>query len=346
MAIPVDTVWEVQTTGNDANGAGWSNAQKGATGTDMSQGAPTVFTSTLSAVGTTSLTDSAAGFVNTMLGNVIQIAGQGFYCIQGFTSASVVVVDRALGTFSTTSGRVGGPVTLPAILGAAVVGTNTIYIKAGTYTITLATNNVAGGCYSSGVAALIVGYSTNRNTSNTDTKPYFVLSGVSTSVMFACSFSLLYNLSMDGASQTSSRGTTGVSVRCLFANFTNNASTGNAVLCEFTGCTNNAAATGSCFHCVAHGNNNVGFAGIVVTNCIANGNTGHGFQGNSQAHNCVSYGNTGGTTDGFVSGATTPCTYINCISESNGRYGFNKGTAGAPQFYLINCSAKNNSTET
>ena len=129
MAIPADTLWEVQSTGSDNNGGGWSNAQKGATGVDMTQSAPVAFTATLSATATTTLTDSAAGFLNTMLGNVINISGQGSYCIQGFTNSSTVTVDRALGTFSTTSGVVGGPRASVGSVGGSMSGGNIIWCK-------------------------------------------------------------------------------------------------------------------------------------------------------------------------------------------------------------------------
>ncbi len=105
----------------------------------------TTFTSNLSAVGTTTLTCSSALFLNTMLGNVIQISGQGFYCIQGFTSTTVVTVDRALGTFSTTSGWVGGALASPGQALAVSEQGNSTYIKAGTYSITSTTANVSGG---------------------------------------------------------------------------------------------------------------------------------------------------------------------------------------------------------
>src|SRR4051812_21700193 len=74
MAIPADTVFEVRTAGSDyLCSGGFSIAQKGATGVDYSQqdAAQKTFAATLSAAATTTLTDSAAGFLNTYLGNLI-----------------------------------------------------------------------------------------------------------------------------------------------------------------------------------------------------------------------------------------------------------------------------------
>ncbi len=62
-----------------------------------------------SGVATTTFTDAtAANFTAAMVGNCINIAGQGFYFVTSFTNASNVVVDRALGTFSGASWALGG----------------------------------------------------------------------------------------------------------------------------------------------------------------------------------------------------------------------------------------------
>ena len=175
MAIPADTVWEVQTTGSDSNGGGFSTASKGATGVDMTYASPSVvtFTSTLSGAGGTTLTDSANGFANTMLGNVINISGQGLYCITAYIGAGSVTVDRALGTFSTTTGRVGGahatltPTLAPGTAFGAAPG-NTVWMKAGTYTLT---SSVAiNGTNTSGASALPItvnGYASTRGDNGT-----------------------------------------------------------------------------------------------------------------------------------------------------------------------------------
>lgn len=151
MALPADTIFRVRSGGSDTLcGGGFSIANKGATGVDHSQqdSANHTFTNTLSAVGTTSLTDSGAGFSNTMLGNLIQITGQGVYCITAFTNSSVVTVDRALGTFSTTIGYEGGAFTTIDKANGIVTAGNIISIQAGitlTLTTAIAMANVGGG---------------------------------------------------------------------------------------------------------------------------------------------------------------------------------------------------------
>lgn len=210
-AHPADTTFEVNTTGSDANGCAFSTASKGATGTDLTYPTPTVttFTSSLSAVGTTILTDSGAGFSNTMLGDAVNIVGQGLYVITGFTSSSAVTVDATLGTFSTTSGKVGGACASPGYIGGAKVAGNDVWIKAGTYTITSASSNIAGGVVvdSTGGASasnnsVWYGYSSTRG--DDGTPPLLQASGIATVSIFKASGSLVYvrNIKVDGASLT------------------------------------------------------------------------------------------------------------------------------------------------
>jgi hypothetical protein len=346
MAIPADTVWEVETTGDDTNGGGFSIVNKGATGVDMTYGGSTAivtFTSTLSAVGTTTLTDSAAGFLNTMLGNVINIVGQGFYCIVGFTTTSVVTVDRNLGTFSTTSGKVGGATATFGVVGGVVVAANTIFIKSGTYTITTASTNVSNGCVSMASGCIWVGFSTTRTVSNNDTMPSLVIgAGVSAATIFTGS-GYIINLSLDGTLQTTSRGcNTTASYKCKFSNFTNTGANATSVLSEFTGCTTQPACNGNTLSCVAHGNTAASFGGAVVINCIAYANTATPFSTNICVSS-VAYGNTGASTDGFTQNTTGSTVCVNCIAESNGRYGF-LASASSANHLLINCSTYNNGT--
>lgn len=171
MAIPADTVWEVRTTGSDSLcSGGFSAANKGATGVDytVQNSAQYTYTANLSGAGGTTLT--GVGFTNDIPGNVINITGQGFYCITGFTNSTTVTVDRALGTFSGATGYVGGGL---ATLSQAVtnhVSQNKIYVlNTGTpYTITVQ-QNIVGGAASAYTE--VIGYTTNRNPYNTDAKP-------------------------------------------------------------------------------------------------------------------------------------------------------------------------------
>ena len=334
MAIPADTVWEIQSTGSDSNGGGWSNANKGATGTDMSQGAPTTFTSNLSAVGTATLT--GVGFTNTLLGNVINIVGQGLYCIIGFTSSVAVTVDRNLGTFSTTTGVVGGPLATPGKMGSAMTAGNIAYIKAATYSITSATANVASGCVTipaqtaSANVGKLIGYSSSRGDLG---RPTLQASGISTfSILTVGTGNSVENLIIDGASLVSSRGivaSNGRAFNCKVVNCSNfGIFNGDALYCEVTGCT---------------GANNAGIQAVNTFRCVSHDNTSscNGFQpsgGGSVCVDCIAYGNNIGFTDNsnFVR-------WINCTSYANASHGFNLSTGtGNAGSNLYNCLSYGN----
>jgi hypothetical protein len=360
MALPSDTVWEVQTTGSDtAAGGGFSTSNKGATGLDLTQGANqavTTFTANLSAVGTTTLT--GVGFSNTMLGNVINITGQGFYCITAFTSSTAVTVDRALGTFAAATGSVGGALASPSIAALQAANGNDIYIKAGTYAISSASTGVAGGCVSPGTGNIrVIGYSTNRTPWNTDTSPLLqIQSGVSSASIIQGQGSF-FNLTLDANLQTTARCTSSSGanpfVRCTMKNATASPS-GNErfIFCQFTGFTQACVNNNNAFFCEAYGNTGLvyrgGNGGYQWIGCISYGNSsGSGFQpqgAGSILISCTAYNNGG---DGFDLSAGTPSavTCVNCYSEANGGYGF-KGSAASPLNYvtLINCGAYNNTS--
>ncbi len=342
--IPADAVWEVQTGGSDNNGGGFSVANKGATGTDATYptSSPVTFTSTLSAVGTTALTDSGAGFTNAMLGRAINIAGQGIYFLIGFTSSSIMTASATLGTFATTTGVVGGAFASPGKAGSVRVASNQVYIKAGTYSITSASTNVAGGCVSDATGGAVItweGYQTTRG--DLGTAPILQASGISTAVLFAVTGgstagSIIRNITVDGASLTSIQGFSfarrGVMYQLKAINCTNigiNALTGNLLVkCSATNITGGAEAIlfSQAIFCEAYSNTVPGFAV-------------GGTSGSFMAF-CLSYSNTGSTSDGFQVVGSTEISLISCVAYANGRDGFRFGTGEANQ--AINCIAEGN----
>ncbi len=349
-SLPADTVWEVNTTGSDtAAGGGFSVANKGATGTDLTYPTPTIttFTSNLSAVGTTTLTCLSALFTNTMLGNVIQISGQGFFCITGFTSTTVVTVHTAMGTFSTTSGWVGGALASPAVAAANKVASNIVYVKSGTYSITSASTNVAGGCVSDATAAgaklAWEGYQTTRG--DLGTAPILQASGISTFTIFAVvtgagNGAVIRNLTFDGASLTASKGfnnSNGLRLtcyKCTAKNCTNEGFTSTAIViciqCIATNITGGTAAFhGSIF----------GYASEAYSNTVP----GFEFSTSNQggAAFCLSYNNTGASSDGFQINAAQAYLFCN-TAYGNGRDGF-RIVSGAANPVLINNLAEANS---
>jgi hypothetical protein len=376
MAIPGDTVWEVRTTGSDTDcGGGFSDASKGASGTDLTQNDAAVYTYTsdLSATGTTTLTSAGGNFTSDIQGNVIAITGQGYYCITGFTNSTTVTVDRALGTFATTTGFVGGALASPGLAAGKITTGNIVYVKSGTYN-TSASSNVAGGNVNVDlVSSTWRGYGSTRNDGGT--KPILKANANSQTVMtFSRGTTFLDNFEVQGTGRTTVTGITcggfsGTALlwvyRCKVIDFDGigikdvSAGTLHVVGCEISGCTGTVgsgalnitqARGGSATGCYVHDNVVAGgvFSNITVKNCIFENNTGstsvHGLNFNSQVgwiYECAAYGNAG---HGFA--GVGLCTVTNCIAEGQTgttRAGFdNTNTNGL----LINCAVYNNTIST
>jgi hypothetical protein len=147
MALNAAIVWEVRTAGSDNNGGGFKT---GATGTDRSQqdAAQATLTTASTVHTTTTQINVAAGdytVASTDVGNVLQVTGgtatAGFYEITTVDTANNRwTVDRSVGTSGqTVAGAMGGALASPGkAAGAASVAGHIIYVKAGTYSITVA----------------------------------------------------------------------------------------------------------------------------------------------------------------------------------------------------------------
>ncbi len=375
MAIPADTVWEVRPSGSDTLcSGGWSFANAGMTGTDwtVQNGAKYTYTSDLSGVGTTTLTSAGANFTTDLLGNTIQIAGQGVYCIVGFTSTSIVTVDRNLGTFATTTGYVGGGFATMGKAGSVKVPGNTIYIKQGTYTYSNTANVAGGKLQFAGDAShqsWVVGYNTTRTKVNTDVGP--TLSPTTNSTTFAIdadSYCTVLNIIADN---TSSAKTSCIAfgcdqesyiIRCQAKAFNigyqTTGNSGNGTLATFIG--NYAYKCGTSYnlntgrshkilYCVSEdvaSNSNVdqfytSAEATQMVRCISKfaGSGGNAFTfagaSGSSAINCVAWKP---QVNSFaMSGAAI--TGVNCISEGAGQGGSGYGYQGATANILINCAS-------
>lgn len=144
MALSAQIIWEIRTTGNNDNGGGF---KAGASGTDYSQqdSAQLTLTDLAMTAGGTTLTSATGGFTAEMIGNVIRIKSgtnftAGWYEITARADTNTVTIDRDAtnGSDATSgTGSVGGARALPtdAFFEALTAG-NTVYIKAGTYTLT------------------------------------------------------------------------------------------------------------------------------------------------------------------------------------------------------------------
>jgi hypothetical protein len=377
MALSAATVWEVRPAGSGASDNNGGGFVTGATGTDYSQQDAAAYSGTnlaIDATTNTKVTSATHNFGAADVGNLLQItAGSGFTA--GFyqivsVAGNAATLDRSAGTLGSTGGTfaVGGALASPGKAAGAKVAGNNVWIKAGTYSITSASTNVAGGCVSdsggSGVTAVSrwEGYQTTRG--DKGTKPLLQAAGAISSFVLVTvgSYAVVDNLAVDGASKTSSRGfNVGTSassyIRCKASNCTNNgffANSLNAFLhfCEATGCTSqpafNFAADTRALYCYAHDNPGVdGFflnassAHVPAVGCISANNGGNGFKAvRHTLINCVAVGNGG---DGFNwTAGNFNYMALNCIAYGNSAYGYNGGSAS--QLALLLACARGSNT--
>lgn len=373
MAISENCVWEVRTTGAAANGGGFVT---GASGVDYSQqdAAQATYTDLVLAT-TTTLSSVARPFVANDVGNILNITGgtgftQGRYEITA-VNAGVATVDRAAGTLSSTGGQatLGGAVSYPTIPLTAIAGNSdtTIWIRQGTYTMSVDSYNVVNGKINSQTSptaqVFISGYGTTRGddgiatidvtTAMGSTDEHFVLGNDK---------SMLRNVHMISSNSASNgrhlviRGNGSFVIGCSFDDAVLGIllySTRNYVInCNVSNCTSpigivSANTEHLFFACVFDTCGVVGEAanhGGDFINCIAKGGTADGFEGGHLYVNCIAVGNVG---DGFSESDTTDhrAALINCIAVDNGGYGFLSAfdnTNINSRGLLINCAGQGN----
>ena len=377
MALPADLVIEIRTAGSDtAASGGFSNSSKGTTGVDYSQqnAAQYTYSGTLSGAATTTLTGTA--FTNDILGNLIQITGQGFYCITGYTSATAVTVDRALGTFSAGTGYVGGALATPGQVGAFMVGGNTAFLKynaAAVYSVTSTGSNVAGGRLSlpAGVAAAVsslVGYDVTRTLLNTDAnQPTIRLAVASGAGIWTQGLGLVRNVKFDNPGAFSActgiltNGNYDEVALCWFDGLANGITDNNGFSSYISCYAHNCAAgfsgnsNSARIACVAIGCT-VGFSGTYngghLERCInaswtGTGNVGFNVGDYTTVTGCTAYSGAATGTIGFRVTAGHRTMFLNCIA-ANCATGFDDSIAytGNSPNRLINCYSFNNTTPT
>ena len=220
------------------------------------------------------------------------------------------------------------------------VAGNTVWIKAGTYTVTSASTNIAAGCVSDATGGNTVtweGYSSTRG--DLGTAPIIKADGVITTfVLFtvtgaSTAGSLIRNITLDGNSRTSSQGWSLARrtqlYKCTAQNCTNIGVTSSAagnllVACAATNITGGAAA----------------FVNVNAVACEAYSNTVTGFAQTTTSGQtltaCLSYNNSGSTSDGFSFSIGT-CVVVGCVAYGNGRDGFRFALETA---LAINCIAE------
>lgn len=320
-ALSASTVWEVRTTGNDTNGGGYVSG-----GADWSQQDSAQYSVTDAVTaGTTTITSATASFGTDVVGNICYVSGgtgsitAGWYQIASRTNSTTIVVDRSTGLTTGTGVtlHIGGALASPGQMGGIVAAVNAggwiVWQKSGTYSVTSSSSNVAGGIVSlangsnSAAAPLRwIGYGSTRGDGGT--KPLIQASSITSVTLFATghNFYRIENLEFDGASQSavigiSLGGTWNIARKVRAQRCVTGISSANAnplELCEATTCSTS------------------GIIGPVST------------------IGCYSHANSG---NGFASGANSGAVYIDCISASNGGYGY-----GPWSYQSINCTAYGN----
>ncbi len=385
MALDSTITWEVRTTGDDDNGGGY---KPGSTGTDFSQqNAPQYALTGIasSGAGDTVLSALAA---DDMVGNIAQtISGtnfnSGFYEILSVSVGVSITFSTNNASASICSGvgasgviNIGGALASPAIAAAAKSAGNDVFIKAGTYSVTTASTNVANGCVDDNTGGTgstntsnWVGYNTNRFWGNSDTPPLLQASGaISGFTIFLISgvAAEAYNIATDCAAKATSKGFETTSnydrlISCVVKNATSvglRVGSGNschAINCEITGCSGTAgiyvSSSSLAWGCVSHDNTCSGFVtepNASTQRSLAYGNSGSssdGYECLSVGHffaGCVAYGN-GRWGFNLTNNIPLGCPLINCIAESNDDVGF-KTDGVADGVYLINCAGFDNGT--
>lgn len=359
-ALTSDSAWEVRTTGDNTNGSCYDT---GGSGTDYSQqdAAQLSLTDlTTSGAGATTITSVTGGFTSQMVDNCIRIASgtnftAGYYEIVTFTDTNNVVLDRtptAGGAGSVGAGKVGGAAADPEQVTSGVVAGNTVWIKAGTYSVTVNTDTAGSG----GSAIQWIGYNASRGDwprgtdrpliDCADTRGNGVVSDVDfqqwynlrvqdcTGTGFALSNDNAFVWNVKSSSNTGA-GFSQVDGSTAYA-FFEIESASNGV----EGVDGNIASTvgGSYYSSYIHDNSGEGIsagAGSIFFNTIIAQNGGDGVSDVSRALNSVSWGNTGVNSDGWDEIDSQLETLINTVGSENGRMGF-VGTANVENIFDYN----------
>jgi hypothetical protein len=367
MAISNATVWEVRNGGSDTACSGGFVA--GASGTDYSQQAAaqynnTDLASTSGATNPSVVTSASHSFVAADVGNIIRVTAgtnwtAGFYQIVS-VSGGAATLDRNVGTAATLSAGsycVGGAFATPGQGGAAMIASNTLYIK---YSVTAytcsATSNVAGGRVTNSGGGFVIGYDMTRTLDNTDANmPTLQPSANSVTVLTNTNGSggTVRNLKVANPSAfTSCTGfnysaSTVLIERCtadsLTIGFSSSTTASDVHNCLASNCTT-GFQVGIAYGCVAL-SCATGFStsgGGVCVDCLAINGAGTGFASSTNTLsvyiNCTAYGRTGATGYGFGSSAYDRL--INCVSYGNSQFGYNVTTSTTGK--LINCAGGNN----
>lgn len=325
-----------------------SDTASGKWSIDYSQNSATSLTS-LANGGTNTQITSATGVTvgPNLIGNTLRVTSGSGWTVQTLeitnVSGGTITVDKTVGGTSLSGGAasLGGPLATPGMAGSLFVGGNTCWIKSGTYNLTGTTQNTAGGpvndntVNTEGQPNRWEGYGTYRTDKGT---PPVIAANAQTSVtLFATAnaYHCIDNITLDGSSGTSNVGISSAGTRTNLVRVKAQNCPGGGIAvsnptnlwkCSATACGGTAAiySTSNCS----------------VVDCEAYANTVTGFASNAAATfvRCLSYGNTGGSSNGFTA-SNYGIPFLGCVAYGNGQHGF---SLSFPGLLLVNCIAEAN----
>lgn len=373
------------------NGLGvWTNTAVGCASTasptgatwsvDYSQSTPITYTDLTLPSSSSVLNSAASPFGKNFVGNVLNITGGAGFTVARFSVNTVTGINGNMssgscGTIGSTGGTgyLGGPMLTWGKTSGVTGNSNSIFVKSGTYVLTTASSNVAGGVVSwssSGSNALPIfweGYGSCRGDCGTKPILQFPAAGVTSAYGFTASgtYQVVKNVTVDCNSATTSSGFNGSSYNGFFNRLvvTNSTSYGiklpsgnlgyQVQSCRVTGATGTscfqADSNAVCFtDCEAYGSSVTGFTtggtANVFNRCIASALTSAiGFENTGAPglvyENCTAYS----CSDGFKSPAGGNSFYKNCYAEGCSGYGFNI-SSGNGLVTLVKCGGYNNTS--
>jgi len=362
MALNASTVWEVRSTGSQTNGGGFYNRNPGTSIDYSQQDSPQLSLSDIATdTAGTGLSSATGGFTAAMVGNIIYITGggttTGWYEIVSYTDGNNVTIDRSAGASKTAvTGNVGGAFKIGGSLdgdffsGSNKVAGNTVYIKAGSYTLGEIITNQIGTV---ALPIIICGYNTSRNDEPIgDNRPlidcgsyifytnnYHILknirfTGTSTSVVTAGGSSIVYNCK--------AVNTSGTALRYGFYGSNNSIM---LLKCEAVS-TNGYAISFSSYdtviqYCYIHDSSS-GILAATVLNCVVANCSGQGIAAGSQSKFII--GNTiYGCGTGINFNTYAPITINNIISGCT--TGMSAGSEGLYRNGVIKNNCLYNTTD-
>lgn len=373
MALPATLVWEIRPTNGTANAGGGFDPSVASAGTDFSQQDAVQQAYTDLVIGASNTVTSAAHpFAASSVGNNITITGgtgftTGIYSIRSHDGAVTVTLDRSPGTLASTggTGNLGGARSGFSngtnTLQAALVAGNKAWVKneAWNEAVTFTVNGSAG------TPITVEGYNASRGDAPTEsgrpTNNRASAAGTGITTNANLMIFLYLRVTAAGGSGFSGSGSDNLYVQCRSdtggsRGWNTGGNPAKFIGCEADGNTlygydGNSART-LYVGCTAHDNSSAGFwvsDSSVAVFCISETNADDGFAtggGGISLVNCVSYGNTGGSTDGVAVATPSSSILNNNIFSTNGRYGANATDGDSMWFdyndYFANSTAARN----